>query len=39
MTANPGVSIARRSSTLSSSLGLGERLFASGDERKLADDI
>jgi len=39
MTANPGVSIARRSSTLSSSLGLGERLFASGDERKLADAI
>ena len=39
MTATPGVPIARRSSTLSSSLGLGERLFASGDERKLADAI
>lgn len=39
MTANPGVPIARRSSTLSSSLGLGERLFASGDERRLARAI
>jgi hypothetical protein len=30
------VPIARRSNTLSSSLGLGEKLFASSDERKLA---
>ena len=39
MTAKPGVPLARRSSTLSSSLGLGERLFASGDERRLAKAI
>ena len=31
--------IARRSNTLSSSLGLGEKLFASSDERKLANAI
>ena len=31
--------IARRSNTLSSSLGLGEKLFASSDERKLAKAI
>jgi heptaprenyl diphosphate synthase len=31
--------IARRSNTLSSSLGLGEKLFASSDERKLAKSI
>jgi heptaprenyl diphosphate synthase len=33
------VPIARRSNTLSSSLGLGEKLFASSDERKLANAI
>jgi heptaprenyl diphosphate synthase len=32
----PSVPTARRSNTLSSSLGLGEKLFASSDERKLA---
>jgi heptaprenyl diphosphate synthase len=31
--------IARRTNTLSSSLGLGEKLFASSDERKLANAI
>ncbi|MDQ1545170.1 MAG: hypothetical protein QOH69_74 [Actinomycetota bacterium] len=31
--------IARRSNTLSSSLGLGEKLFASSDERRLANAI
>jgi heptaprenyl diphosphate synthase len=35
----PSVPIARRSKTLSSSLGLGEKLFASSDERKLAQAI
>jgi heptaprenyl diphosphate synthase len=33
------IPIARRSNTLSSSLGLGEKLFASSDERKFADAI
>jgi heptaprenyl diphosphate synthase len=33
------VPIARRSNTMSSSLGLGEKLFASSDERKLAKAI
>lgn len=32
--ANPSVPLARRSSTLTSSLGLGEKLFASSDERR-----
>ncbi len=36
---NASVPIARRSNTLSSSLGLGEKLFASSDERKLAKAI
>ena len=31
---NPSVPLARRSNTLSSSLGLGEKLFASSDERR-----
>jgi heptaprenyl diphosphate synthase len=31
---NPSLPLARRSNTLSSSLGLGEKLFASSDERK-----
>jgi len=35
----PSAPIARRSNTLSSSLGLGEKLFASSDERKLAKAI
>jgi heptaprenyl diphosphate synthase len=35
----PSVPLARRSNTLSSSLGLGEKLFASSDERKLAKSI
>lgn len=33
---NPSVPLARRSNTLSSSLGLGEKLFASGGERRFA---
>jgi heptaprenyl diphosphate synthase len=33
------IPIARRSNTLSSSLGLGEKLFASSNERKFADAI
>jgi heptaprenyl diphosphate synthase len=33
------IPIARRSNTLSSSLGLGEKLFASSDERKFANAI
>ena len=36
---NPSVPVARRSNTLSSSLGLGEKLFASSDERKFARAI
>jgi heptaprenyl diphosphate synthase len=36
---NPSVPSARRSNTLSSSLGLGEKLFASSDERKFVADI
>jgi heptaprenyl diphosphate synthase len=35
----PSAPIARRSNTLSSSLGLGEKLFASSDERKFANAI
>jgi heptaprenyl diphosphate synthase len=35
----PSAPIARRSNTLSSSLGLGEKLFASSDERKFAHAI
>lgn len=35
----PAVPLARRSNTLSSSLGLGEKLFASSDERKFAHAI
>jgi heptaprenyl diphosphate synthase len=35
----PSVPLARRSNTLSSSLGLGEKLFASSDERRFADAI
>ena len=35
----PSVPHARRSNTLSSSLGLGEKLFASSDERRFADQI
>jgi len=35
----PALPIARRSNTLSSSLGLGEKLFASSDERRFADAI
>lgn len=35
----PSVPTARRSNTLSSSLGLGEKLFASSDERRLAKAI
>jgi heptaprenyl diphosphate synthase len=35
----PSAPIARRSNTLSSSLGLGEKLFASSDERKFATAI
>jgi heptaprenyl diphosphate synthase len=35
----PSVPVARRSNSLSSSLGLGEKLFASSDERKLAKAI
>jgi heptaprenyl diphosphate synthase len=35
----PAVPLARRSNTLSSSLGLGEKLFASSDERRFADAI
>jgi len=33
---NPSVPLARRSNTLSSSLGLGEQLFASSEERRFA---
>jgi heptaprenyl diphosphate synthase len=36
---NTSVPLARRSNTLSSSLGLGEKLFASSDERRFADAI
>jgi heptaprenyl diphosphate synthase len=36
---NPSVPVARRSNTLSSSLGLGEKLFASSDERRFATAI
>ncbi|MEP6478229.1 MAG: polyprenyl synthetase family protein [Rhodoglobus sp.] len=36
---NPSVPLARRSNTLSSSLGLGEKLFASNDERRFVDAI
>ncbi|CAN5602313.1 polyprenyl synthetase family protein [soil metagenome] len=36
---NPSVPLARRSNTLSSSLGLGEKLFASSDERRFVDAI
>ncbi len=39
LTINQSVSIARRSNTLSSSLGLGEKLFASSDERRFAAAI
>ena len=35
----PSVPLARRSNTLSSSLGLGEKLFASSDERRFATAI
>ncbi|MBX3099405.1 MAG: polyprenyl synthetase family protein [Salinibacterium sp.] len=35
----PAVPLARRSNTLSSSLGLGEKLFASSDERRFATAI
>ncbi|MGN6325638.1 polyprenyl synthetase family protein [Pseudolysinimonas sp.] len=35
----PAVPLARRRSTLSSSLGLGEKLFASGEERQFLDAI
>jgi heptaprenyl diphosphate synthase len=35
----PSAPIARRSNALSSSLGLGEKLFASSDERKMANAI
>ena len=36
---NSSVPFARRSNTLSSSLGLGEKLFASSDERRFVKDI
>ena len=36
---SPSAPLARRSNTLSSSLGLGEKLFASSDERRFADAI
>jgi len=36
---NPSVPLARRSNTLSSSLGLGEKLFASSDERRFVTAI
>ncbi len=36
---NPTVPLARRRNTLSSSLGLGDKLFASSEERRFADDI
>jgi len=36
---SPAAPLARRSNTLSSSLGLGEKLFASSDERKFVDAI
>lgn len=36
---SPAVPLARRSNTLSSSLGLGEKLFASSDERKFVDAL
>ena len=36
---NPSPPLARRSNTLSSSLGLGEKLFASSEERKFAAAI
>jgi heptaprenyl diphosphate synthase len=36
---NPSVPLARRSNTLRSSLGLGEKLFASSDERRFAEAI
>ena len=36
---NPSVPLARRSNTLSSSLGLGEKLFSSSDERRFVTAI
>ena len=36
---NPSVPLARRSNSLSSSLGLGEKLFSSADERRFATAI
>ena len=36
---NPSVPVARRSNTLSSSLGLGEKLFSSSDERRFVTAI
>ncbi|MCU1407905.1 MAG: polyprenyl synthetase family protein [Glaciihabitans sp.] len=36
---NPSVPLARRSNSLSSSLGLGEKLFSSSDERRFATAI
>lgn len=36
---NPSVPLARRSNTLSSSLGLGEKLFASSDERRFVEAL
>jgi heptaprenyl diphosphate synthase len=36
---NPSPSLARRSKTLSASLGLGEKLFASSEEREFVADI
>jgi len=36
---NSSVPLARRSNTLSSSLGLGEKLFASSDERRFVDAL
>jgi len=36
---NPSVPLARRSNTLSSSLGLGEKLFASSDERRFVKEL
>ena len=36
---NPSPPLARRSNTLSSSLGLGEKLFASSSERRFVDEI
>lgn len=39
MTVTPRVPLARRSNTLRSSLGLGEKLFASSEERRFAEAI